>query len=267
MEKARRLFVIMFLFILAFSSVIYMTDIGGKYHDQILNIYFLIPPFISVIAGIMAVRSYGLDNIHGQSLAFITAGLGAWFLGELTWAIYEIVLHANPYPSIADVFYLLAYPLILYGIIKEILNYKIDINPIRSLMITGVAIILSILVYHISILPASAQEATFIEHIIAVSYGIGDVALIVAVSYILVLTVDFKGGKLYESWFYIMLGVVFMLLGDLFFAMYTDQYEQAIPFFKRIDLLWILSYTFFAFGLLDIKFMIKEVQEKIKDLL
>jgi signal transduction histidine kinase len=50
-------------------------------------------------------------------------GLGslAWFLGQCVWTFYDLVLGASPpYPSLADVGYLMLYPLFAMGLIVQI---------------------------------------------------------------------------------------------------------------------------------------------------
>ena len=45
----------------------------------------------------------------------LTIGLTIWMLAELTWTYYQLGLHIeNPFPSIADSFWLAAYPFITY---------------------------------------------------------------------------------------------------------------------------------------------------------
>lgn len=257
------------LFFALFAACIgiYFTDIGGQYHTFILNFIFLLPPLLAVAGGIGAVREYGIKNMHGRALLYITLGLAAWFIGETLFAVYDVVLHIDPYPSIADAFYLLAYPLILVGIFKEIFNYKTDMNPIRSIVISIVSIILSILVFALSIQPSYSSGASALENLIAMSYGVGDLILIVGVSHILMLTMDFQGGKLYRAWTYVIVAVCFMLLGDMLYAIYTQQYNDNNPLFKRIDLLWIVSYLAFAYGLFELKFIIRDVQDRVGSLL
>src|SRR6185436_15447854 len=41
-----------------------------------------------------------------------------FLLGNLTWAYLEVVLQIEPFPSIADVFYLAFYPLALWGLLS-----------------------------------------------------------------------------------------------------------------------------------------------------
>ena len=44
------------------------------------------------------------------------AGQAASVLGDVVWEIYFYVLHQEPYPSLADVFYLASYPLLAAGL-------------------------------------------------------------------------------------------------------------------------------------------------------
>jgi len=78
------------------------------------------PPFIAgatVITASFALRRYwgGLSSKLTQVWVCFAIGIFFWFLGELTWAIYSLILNiAIPYPSIADAFWLTGYvPLIL----------------------------------------------------------------------------------------------------------------------------------------------------------
>jgi hypothetical protein len=231
------------------------------------NIIFLFFPLFAAISGMHAVRVYGRKNVHGRSLFFITLGLWAWFVGEALFALYELVLKINPYPSIADVFYILAYPLVLFGIYHELKNYNTEISPLKSLTVSSISILMSIFVFYIMIFPVFNAHESLARNIISVAYGIGDMLLIVGVLHILLLIVDFKGGRLYHAWLYVLIGAIFMLLGDVLFALYSAQYGDGIPQYKLIDLLWIASYLFFSVGLFEMRFIIRDVQKKIKQLL
>ena len=62
--------------------------------------------FAAVCAGFAARRSRGRQRVAWVALAI---GLTGWALGEIIWAYYDLVLHADPFPSIADAAYLM-YP-------------------------------------------------------------------------------------------------------------------------------------------------------------
>lgn len=55
----------------------------------------------------------------------ITLGMFLWFVGELAWGIYEVILNVElPYPSLADVAYLVAYLPIYIGVCLNLSRMK-----------------------------------------------------------------------------------------------------------------------------------------------
>lgn len=46
---------------------------------------------------------------------FIALSCLVWAMADTTWAVLELILHEEPFPSIADLFYLLYYPLAILG--------------------------------------------------------------------------------------------------------------------------------------------------------
>lgn len=249
------------------TAIFYWFGLGGTYYELITNVLFLLFPFLAVIGGAVASQAYGISNTHGKSLLFITAGIASWFIGEVLFAGYLLVMHIDPYPSVADIFYILAYPLVLIGIIREIGSYKTDISPFTSLIISFLSMAISFFVFYIMIIPSLDNGEPWLYNVISISYGIGDLLLIISISYIMVMIINFKGGRLYHAWLYVLIATLFMLLGDIFFALYSHEYEEGIRLYKQIDLLWIGSYTFYALGLFEMRFIIRDVQKRIMHLL
>jgi hypothetical protein len=243
---------------------VYLFLLGGSFNVALKNILFLVPPYIAAFAGLQAARAYGYKNSHGESLLFIAAGFLCFAIGETIFAIFDLVLFIDPFPSIADIFYLLAYPFIIGGVLREIGSYKVNIRPFPSLFISCISIAVGILVFNISILPAYSTDASFLANVIAVAYGIWDVILMVAVSYVLLLVMDFKGGKLYSAWLAFIIATIFMLLGDISFALYSQPYEENVALYKNIDIFWVVSYLLFAYGLFQMYYIIRNVQGRVK---
>ena len=51
---------------------------------------------------------------------WFAAGQGASAVGDLVWEYYKYVLHQEPYPSLADAFYLASYPLLVVGLVLAV---------------------------------------------------------------------------------------------------------------------------------------------------
>lgn len=82
---------------------------------------------INKILGMKRVRhvshneNYQSNDSNYQLYSFtpFMIGLALWFVAEMTWTYYELELDIkNPYPSIADVFWLTGYPFIIYFVIR-----------------------------------------------------------------------------------------------------------------------------------------------------
>lgn len=53
-----------------------------------------------------------------RAWALLSLGVVAWVVGDATWTALELVLDAQPYPSVADIAYLVSYPLLAAGLIR-----------------------------------------------------------------------------------------------------------------------------------------------------
>src|SRR4029077_14390888 len=49
--------------------------------------------------------------------ALVAVGLGSWSFGEAAWGVYDLGSGRVPFPSVADVGYLLAVPLVAAGLL------------------------------------------------------------------------------------------------------------------------------------------------------
>jgi diguanylate cyclase (GGDEF)-like protein len=72
-------------------------------------VYLLVVAAALVSLGTTAVRA---PVPHRLPWLFLAAGVAALFVGEVLWTWYELVLRVDPFPSLADVSYLAAYPLL-----------------------------------------------------------------------------------------------------------------------------------------------------------
>lgn len=76
--------------------------------------------FVTVTSGLAAValfytarRSAGRAR---KAWIMISAAMLFNTLGDLCWSVVEFVLHQNPFPSVADIGYLMFYPLFALGV-------------------------------------------------------------------------------------------------------------------------------------------------------
>ncbi|MBU0660621.1 hypothetical protein KKG22_00395 [Patescibacteria group bacterium] len=215
---------------------------------------YLFFPVLAIVSGFMLARMYGVKNKNGQILLLFTAGLVCWTLGETIWYMFEQYLAVDPFPSSADVFFLLGYPLLLMALLKKFRLLDITTKQLRAFVAWPYKVIVLlaiVLVSYFGIYGAYDMDSSFLENIMAMSYGVGDLVLIVAAIIAGVGVFMYKGGKFARFWRGIVIAFVFFLLADIFFGIYNTPYEEALRPYIYIDLFWIFGYVIFSYSFID----------------
>ena len=250
-------------------GAIYLA-IGAVYlsraSNELESAIFLLPPLLAAVLGFYASSIYKLENIHGKTMAWLGSGLTLFFIGELLFFLYQFVFHKTPFPSVADVFYLLAYPMLLAGLLIEVKMHKPKLSEFNKQALAIITLIfLSLLgvVCYFGIYNAYDAKASTLANIIGMSYGVADLIILVPVIYVLKLAFQFRGGKLFVSWMLIFCAMIFMLAGDIFFASYNDQYSAGTWPYNLIDLFWTASYLLFGYSFYFTASSLKELRAKL----
>ena len=251
------------LVFIAFFVAVVATYLSGDYESLVVQLWNLIPPLLAAVCGIFAVKIYNLNNPHAKAIALMALGVFFWFLGDFIWAIFEYFLNKSPFPSVADLFYLLAYPLLLIGLIIELRSNVLKFNLTKILLGTVIAIVLGIIVVYFGVIKAYAPEESLVNNAIAMAYGIGDLILIIFGMAVLGVAIGYHKGKLFFPWISIVCGFCLILLADILFAVYREEYESFLGLFRNIDLGWISGFLFIAFGFYSIGKTLKEAKNKL----
>ena len=232
----------------------YLLQLRGMSHPQLTGTLFLFPPAIAVGSGLYAVSVYRLSSAHGRVLAYLTAGLSCWLIGEAIFYAFQFIFHINPFPSVADVFYIAAYPLLMFGLSKEITLHGHDWRNLRGsnklvvILISLLVACLAFIVCYFGVFRAYQPGASGLANSIAIGYGIGDLILLIPVLFIMKMVLDFRGGQLFYSWLLILIALFFVMAGDILFAVFNKQYQALEPAYSLIDLAWVAGYLSFAYS-------------------
>jgi hypothetical protein len=194
-------------------------------------IYLFSNAFPPVIAGV-AVVSAGLalkkywgkpkDKFSRIWLAF-TLGMIFWFLGELGWAIYTLVLNVEiPYPSIADAAWLVGYIPLFVAFHGYVRNFQFTIS--RKFFTIGALVIGLVCFGHFAYFVApvfadmAGKEALTIAGDIA--YPALDLCLL---GYSLLALLIFMRGRIAFAWALISSATFMFVLADMLFTYATLQ--------------------------------------------
>jgi hypothetical protein len=189
--------------------------------------------------------------------ANLTLGLFLWAVGEMLWAVYELILREEaPYPSVADVVWICGF--IPFFIAFYARYRSLGVTPTRrqALIGIGLAALLAILVAILVIRPilTSGEDASLAEQMLNIAYPLGDLltALIV-----LLCMFALAGGALSRPWLILAAGFFVVSVADLLFsyATWNDLYRVGSSSGTNLltfvtDILYYSSYVLIAFGLM-----------------
>lgn len=261
---AKNIFIATGLFILGASSILYILDMGGDKNRLFENLLYLSAPILTVFAAAFIVRTYGFSSKHGRAFFLIFLGYLSWLIGETLWVVFDYVLGIDPYPSIADFFFLTAYPLIALGIIFEVKLADIKFSSINRAILITFGVLTTLLVIGVTyseLILAYVPGGSLYDNL-ALVYGFASLILVIPAMLILPLAWEFKGGKIFIPWLLIFIGLFLDLLGDTLYGVFLEPYLEGLNPYELVDLLWIGEYVLVAFGLAGIAFVIRDIQKR-----
>jgi signal transduction histidine kinase len=204
-----------------------------------LPAYAIIPGALVIFSIWAITRSETIKELPKKSLIFLSASFICWFIAEQSWNLYEHVLDIDPYPSVADFFYISA-PIFMF--IALWIFLKSTKKKISKKKITFASIIsLLILVPSLISIFEEGLEDEFLENFVALSYPISDSILLIPAIITFLFLISSKRNFF---WLMIISGIIIFLVADtvFLFLVIHDMYEDGHP----VDLLWISSYTIWA---------------------
>jgi diguanylate cyclase (GGDEF)-like protein len=173
--------------------------------------------------------------------ALITCGVACWTVGDLLFAF--AFDNDPPFPSIADAFYLVFYPLCYVGLLLLVRTYIADFN--RSLWLDGLTAALAAAAVGAAVLFQAVLEATEGSRaavITNLAYPLGDILMLSLVVGVFALAGWHPG----RMWLLVGLGFACSALADAIYLFQeaSDAYVPGAPF----DALWPASMLLIAWS-------------------
>jgi len=222
--------------------MIFASFIGKDVAKQVEN-WILVPVLGAAVmlSIIFAIRS-GAKGSHGKAWILFSIAMVTWFIGEQVWFVYELVYNENPFPSLADFFYLTGYVFFFAFSFYYIKPVKKAVTK----KIVGTAIAISAALLIPTVYYSLNSDYNSFELALAASYPILDVITLVPS---LIGIALFLGGEVNFMWTLVMLGMAIFVMADTGFlvANLAGEYYTGHP----LDILYLWSYLLFAFGVRD----------------
>ncbi|WP_285552662.1 putative bifunctional diguanylate cyclase/phosphodiesterase [Actinoplanes regularis] len=197
------------------------------------NLFYNAVGLLSALAILIGVRLH--RPARPAAWYWFSAGQAASAVGDLVWEYYRYVLHQEPDPSIADVFYLGSYPLLAVGLWMLIRGHRERAALADATMAgAGLGLAFWIFVLH----PIAAEHASSpLAWLISTAYPACDALLLAMLARLLMA----RGGT--RSTRMLAMATLLLLVADAAYSIITLHSDSDGEQFAAG---WLLSYTLWA---------------------
>lgn len=244
------------------------TDRLGTYEGFFYQ-YLLIPfsigmmilPLIGGFRGLLKAKIWGgWQSAMGKSLIGLSLGLISWSIGMIVWNYFLIFTDIKvPYPSLADLFFGLSYPLWAFGIIQlsRVTGAKFGLKNSKKSSIAGVALMCVFFTYYS--LFSVARGGTFawtgtsspFKLFFDLYYPIADIVILTMAILLSLLSKRYLGGKFKLPVILLFAGFGMSFLADFVFSYTTNletYFDGHLVDMLFLSTMFLLSY---AISLMD----------------
>lgn len=231
------------LFILLLVAVsITVANFFGKESAILIGNLGYVPITISLmVLTAFMVFKFRANNTYGIAwIMFLTCAI-SWMIAEHVWIVEELVLNVKPFPSLADMFYVIGYGFL---ILFSVYYLKVVKNTIsKKMVLVAVTASVSLLIPSLYLTMSENSDVSGIAFLLAFVYPVLDA--IVLVPALLGIMMFFKG-EISRMWTFFSLAIISLAAGDTGFLLtqMNDSYYTGHPI--EIFLMW--SYVLFSFG-------------------
>ena len=129
----------------------YLVEFPDNEEMTIGTFSYGVTSLVAGIAAIIVARRYWGSEVFGKTYLSLAIAFIFLFVGDSTYIYYDWYTDEAPYPSVADLFFLLFYPFAAYHLIQNIKYFKKDLKwgpkigvPVLVMLIVGIFAYMSI---------------------------------------------------------------------------------------------------------------------------
>jgi diguanylate cyclase (GGDEF)-like protein len=191
-----------------------------------------VPLFVAV-AFVVAYRRVAGSARYGWAL--IGAGVASWSLGELIWCYYELIRGWAPYPSLADLFYLLALLLMIAGMLALFTARRGTVRVLLDAFIVSASLLFVSWALIMDPKIGGSHGGRW-RTVLGLAYPIGDVALVTMA----VILLGHVAPDQRRSVGMLVVGALFLSVSDSLFVYLTEHHAYHAGTFA--DLGWFAGF-------------------------
>ncbi len=251
--------IIIYIFIIIFR-------IGGNHFIFWLN-GLLTPALAITITGQLALilRQTRAQSQSRKLWTGMLIGWIFWSIAEIWWAYATFTGDELPYPSGADILWLIGYIPMYFALVVRFQTLPKIEKSSQRLMIWGSIAIVSLLTLFFILIPTiqNFDPASVLENTLNFIYPLTDLVLMVLV---LRIFFNLQGGLNGRAWVWMSIAFLILSFSDLLFSygnmhdLYTQSSEGDLFSLLVVDLPYNISYMFVVIGLYHLRKMHRSYQ-------
>jgi len=242
LQQASRIRISLISCMLGFGLIILVSNIIGKEVTVLVGNLLYTPITIALVAltAIMVKKFHG-KSMHGIAWLMFLVCASSWFVAEHIWNIEELVYHENPFPSTADIFYVIGYAFLFLFSIYYLKIVKKAIT--RKTVLIASAISFSLLIPSIYMTMETNSDIQGFALALAFAYPVLDAIVLVPA---IIGVILFFRGEVNLLWTLMSFAIISLVGGDTGFLItqMNNTYYTGHP----IELMFYYSYILFSFG-------------------
>ena len=207
-------------------------------------------PTMNIIVVVLLMQAAKASAAQSKRLSrawgFLALAQLLFTIGDVLWAVYAVILHEVPFPSLADVFYLTYYPIFLLGVFlipREVRSKYDRAKKLIDACITLLAAALVFWVVLINPLVSSVGGASTLEQVLTLAYPVGDLVMF---SSLVVLMFNHTTGKKQFSLMLLVFSIVVQVATDILFS--VQSLEGTYMSGGWLDAGWIIAYLLIGYS-------------------
>lgn len=217
-------------------------------------------PLVGGIKGLMNARGWGsFGSVMGRATTLLSLGLLSWSLGSLIWAYYNFFGAVEvPYPSWADVAYIVSWPLWAWGAIElsRATGAKFSLRKRGGkLVLLAIPAFVIAASYYLLVVVARGGELVagdggMLKTFFDLAYPVGDIVILSLSLVIFGLSLKYFGGKYQTPILLLLAGFVINYLADFAFSWTTLTGTFFVA--SWVDFLFMSAMTALAMGVIGL---------------
>lgn len=235
---------ILIIIIVAVTVTHFIINYGldSENRNSLILLISIINPLVAGITSMIVGFRYGMTNVFTRSYVLLGIGFVCVAIGETLYFILDSVFGIDPFPSFADVFFLLFYPFVLAHLVINLKFFKPKYSKkiIFWFICFPTVYVLSFLIFY--------EHTDDIETMITIGYVVpSSISLTLAV----VGANLFRQGIIGAAWSILLIGMISISSADVWYSYLetSDYYSLDHP----VNILWYVGYWIVTYALLKHK--------------